>query len=152
MKRCIGVILILFITLSFFLPNSLLADKKIEEDMKKGADAAAGAANNALVDAGVIEKGTVDNPDSPSNPSNGNASVGKLSSATGKIWSTFAIVAQMLAITAIIFTGLRYMLTNADDRADIKMQTILLVIGASLVFAAVPFANFIIDVVNQTIK
>lgn len=152
MKRCIGVILILFITLSFFLPNSLLADKKIEEDMKKGADAAAGAANNALVDAGVIEKGTVDNPDSPSNPSNGNASVGKLSSATGKIWSTFAIVAQMLAITAIIFTGLRYMLTNADDRADIKMQTILLVIGASLVFAAVPFANFIIGIVNQTIK
>lgn len=152
MKRCIGVILIIFITLSFFLPNSLLADKKIEEDMKKGADTAAGAANNALVYAGVIEKGTVGNPDSPSNPSNGNASVGKLSSATGKIWSTFAIVAQMLAITAIIFTGLRYMLTNADDRADIKMQTILLVIGASLVFAAVPFANFIIGVVNQTIK
>lgn len=150
MKRCIGVILILFITLSFFLPNSLLADKKIEEDVKKGADAA--AANNALVAAGVIEKGTVGNPDSPSNPSNGNASVGKLSSATGKIWSTFALVAQMLAITAIIFTGLRYMLTNADDRADIKMQTILLVIGASLVFAAVPFANFIIGVVNQTIK
>lgn len=150
MKRCIGVILILFITLSFFLPNSLLADKKIEENVKKGADAA--AANNALVAAGVIEKGTVGNPDSPSNPSNGNASVGKLSSATGKIWSTFALVAQMLAITAIIFTGLRYMLTNADDRADIKTQTILLVIGASLVFAAVPFANFIIGVVNQTIK
>lgn len=151
MKKFISLIFIYFIAFAAFSSDYIFADAlPFSNNPVLGPidNSAAQTINKVAEDGG----GSVGNPDSPSNPSNGNASVGKLSSATGKIWSTFAIVAQMLAITAIIFTGLRYMLTNADDRADIKMQTILLVIGASLVFAAVPFANFIIGIVNQTIK
>ena len=150
MKKFISLIFIYLIIFTIASSDYIFADLPYADNPFVNAiyDSGQQVINKLIEDGG----GSVGNPDSPSLPSNGNASVGKLSSATGKIWSTFAIVAQMLAITAIIFTGLRYMLTNADDRADIKMQTILLVIGASLVFAAVPFANFIIGVVNQTIK
>lgn len=150
MKKFISLIFIYLIIFTIASSDYIFADIPFSNNpiFNSIFDVGQQVINKVIQDGG----GSVGNPDSPSLPSNGNASVGKLSSATGKIWSTFAIVAQMLAITAIIFTGLRYMLTNADDRADIKMQTILLVIGASLVFAAVPFANFIIGIVNQTIK
>lgn len=151
MKKFISLIFIYFIVFAAFSADYIFAD----ELHFSNNPVLVSKINGSGQDTNKVDEdgdGSVGNPDSPSLPSNGNATVGRLSSATGKIWSTFAIIAQMLSITAIIFTGLRYMFTNADERADIKMQTILLVIGASLVFAAVPFANFIIGVVNQTIK
>ena len=84
----------------------------------------------------------ITNPDSPKMP-NSSVGVTKVETATGNIWTTFSIIAQIAAIAAIVFAGLRYMLTSADHRADIKMQTIILIGGAVLVFAAVPFAKFV---------
>lgn len=92
----------------------------------------------------------ITNPDSPKMP-NSSGGVTKIETATGKVWGTFSVIAQMLAIAAIVFAGLRYMLTSADHRADIKMQTIILIGGAVLVFAAVPFANFVVGIFNEVL-
>ena len=43
-------------------------------------------------------------------------------------------------------------IASADDKADIKKQTVILIVGAVLVFAAVPFAKFITDIANQTLR
>lgn len=76
-----------------------------------------------------------------------------LGSATGvssvtnlaqKIWGTVAIVVQILAVAAIVFAGIRYMFASANDKADIKKQTIILIVGAVLVFGA----TFIIKLVT----
>lgn len=65
------------------------------------------------------------------------------------IWGTIAVIVQILAIAAIVLAGVRYMFASADEKADIKKQTVILVVGAILVFAAVPIAGFIANTANQ---
>ncbi len=69
--------------------------------------------------------------------------IGNITDVAGNIWSTAVTIIQILAIAAIILAGLRYMFASADQKADIKQQTVILVVGAILVFAAVPIAQFI---------
>jgi hypothetical protein len=78
-----------------------------------------------------------------------NGSIGKIDNAAKAIWGTIQTVVQILAIAAVIIAGVRYMLAGPNDKADIKKQTVALVFGAILVFAAVPVINFIIGIFNQ---
>ena len=76
----------------------------------------------------------------------------KITNLTGNIWSTIKVVAQVAAIAAIVFAGVRYMFASADQKADIKKQTIILIVGAILVFAAVPFAQFVSNLGSQILQ
>lgn len=80
---------------------------------------------------------------------NGGSASSTVTNLTGNIWSTLAVVIQTLAIAAIVFAGVRYMFASADDKADIKKQTVILVVGAVLVFAAVPIARAIAGAAQQ---
>lgn len=82
--------------------------------------------------------------------SNGN--IAKITSLGGKIWGTISVIVQIAAIAAIVFAGVRYMFASADDKADIKKQTVILVVGAALVFAAVPIAKFIQSTAKQVFQ
>ena len=73
----------------------------------------------------------------------GGTAIGQVTKVTGNLWSTVQTVVQVLAIAAIVFAGVRYMFASADQKADIKKQTVILIVGAVLVFAAVPLAQFI---------
>jgi len=64
------------------------------------------------------------------------------------VWGTVALVVQVLAIACVVFAGLRYMFASADAKADIKKQTVILVIGAVLVFGA----TWIIQIIANTTK
>ncbi len=58
---------------------------------------------------------------------------------TGKvtgIWKTISTLVQILAVAAVVFAGVRYMFASADAKADIKKQTVILIVGAVLVFGA----------------
>lgn len=79
-------------------------------------------------------------------PSGGTAS-GNLTGAANKIWNTVAYIVQFLAIGAIVFAGVRYMFAAADKKADIKQQTVILIVGAVLVFAAIPILKFVQNVI-----
>lgn len=76
----------------------------------------------------------------------------KITGLAQNIWGTVAVVIQILAIAAIILAGVRYMFASADEKADIKKQTVILVVGAILVFAAVPIAQWIGSTGNQIFK
>ncbi len=65
------------------------------------------------------------------------------------IWKTVSLILQILAVAAIVFAGVRYMFAAANEKADIKKQTITLVVGAILVFAAGTVVSIITNVVNQ---
>lgn len=67
------------------------------------------------------------------------------------IWSTLRVIFQILAISAIIIAGLRYMFASADGKADIKNQTIILIVGAILVFSAVEVAKFVANTANSVL-
>ena len=78
------------------------------------------------------------------NPTNlGGKAIGGVTTVTGNIWKTIQVVVQVLAIVAIVFAGVRYMFASADQKADIKKQTVILIVGAVLVFAAGPIASFV---------
>jgi type IV secretory pathway VirB2 component (pilin) len=62
---------------------------------------------------------------------------------TGNIWATVSVVIYVLAIAAIVIAGLRYMFASADQKADIKKSTGILIIGAILVFGATLVLNLV---------
>lgn len=84
----------------------------------------------------------------PGAPEGGKA-INSITDLGANIWSTIAVIVQIAAIAAIVFAGVRYMFASADDKADIKKQTVVLIVGAVLVFAAVPIAKFITKVADQ---
>lgn len=86
----------------------------------------------------------------PTPPASGVA-VGAATNVAKKIWGTVKVIVQILSVAAIVFTGLRYMFASADGRADIKKQTVILIVGAVLVFGAVEVAQFVYNVTNQII-
>ncbi len=65
------------------------------------------------------------------------------------IWKTVSLILQILAVAAIVFAGVRYMFAAANEKADIKKQTITLVVGAILVFAAGTVVSIITTVADQ---
>jgi len=88
----------------------------------------------------------------PSLPNMGGSEISGITNLAGSVWKTASVIIQILAIAAIILAGLRYMFASADEKADIKKQTVILVAGAALVFAAVPLAGFISNIVNGALK
>ena len=78
----------------------------------------------------------------PKEPTGGQA-IQKVTQTADNLWATVAAVVQILAVLAVVVAGVRYMFASADTKADIKQQTIILVVGAVLVFAAVPLSKFV---------
>lgn len=91
----------------------------------------------------------IGDPDRPSWPESEDLTNSGITVRASMIWNTFSYIAQILAIGAIVFAGVRYMFSSADNRADIKIQTAILVLGGAIVFAAVPLIKFIVDAVNE---
>lgn len=84
----------------------------------------------------------------PHTPSGGVA-INKVEKVAGNVWATAEKIIQVLAVAAIVFAGLRYMFSSADGKADIKNQTIILVVGAVFVFGAVHIAGFVYNVADN---
>ena len=80
--------------------------------------------------------------------SGGSAST-NATNAVQSIWKTVLLILQILAVAAIVIAGVRYMFASADAKADIKKQTITLVVGAVLVFGASGIINMITSISND---
>mgnify|MGYP000188014609 FL=1 len=80
--------------------------------------------------------------------SGGSASTNATNAVQG-IWKTVLLILQILAVAAIVIAGVRYMFASADAKADIKKQTITLVVGAVLVFGASGIINMITSISND---
>ena len=51
-------------------------------------------------------------------------------------WGAIQTIANFVALVMIVFAGVRYMFASADAKADIKKQTVILIVGAVFIFAA----------------
>ncbi len=87
----------------------------------------------------------------PKDPSEGYTGTGvdAVTGKIGKIWATIERVVQVLAVAAVVFAGLRYMFASADGKADIKRETVILIIGAVFVFGAVKIASLVSGVASD---
>ncbi len=75
----------------------------------------------------------------------------KVKEVSGSIWATVATIVQILAVGAIVGSGLTYMFSSADKKADIKKSTMTLAIGAGLVFASTTIVRFIADIGEEVL-
>ena len=66
-----------------------------------------------------------------------------------KVWGTVLLILQILSVAAIVIAGIRYMFASADGKAEIKKQTIGLMVGAVLVFGASSVIGLITNITND---
>ena len=78
--------------------------------------------------------------------------IDSVSSLAKNIWSTVAVVLQILAVAAVVVAGVRYMFASADQKADIKKQTVILIVGAVLVFGATTILSFVSSMANSALN
>lgn len=75
--------------------------------------------------------------------------VGKINEISKTLWATAIPIIQILAVGCVVFTGVKYMLTSADKKADIKKELSHLAIGSILVFATTVVINFIKPIIEK---
>lgn len=69
--------------------------------------------------------------------------------AVKRIWGTVSLILQILAVAAVVIAGIRYMFASADAKANIKKQTIFLIVGMILVFGATFVIGFIVKITSE---
>lgn len=70
-------------------------------------------------------------------------------SQTNKIWNSVIVIVRIATFVGIFLVGIRYMLSSADQRAEMKKNSIALVIGMVLVFTSTLAIDFVVNVFNQ---
>ena len=92
----------------------------------------------------------IDNVDNPFN--NNGQGIAEVDKAVKNVWSTVLVLVQILAVAAVVFAGLRYMLASAEAKADIKKSMGMLAVGAILVFATTTIISFVVRAANETLQ
>ncbi|MNI55957.1 TrbC/VIRB2 family protein [compost metagenome] len=67
----------------------------------------------------------------------------------GNIYSIAIYIANFLAIGGIVYIGVKYMLSGASGKADLKSKSMQFVLGIIMAFAAVNFLTYLSKVINQ---
>ena len=75
----------------------------------------------------------------------------KIENVTTRITSTILTILQIVAVAGIVVCGVRYMLTSAEQKADIKKSMIYLIIGCVIVFATSTVVQFVIKAFGQIV-
>ena len=102
-----------------------------------------------VVSTNVFAVSDMFNMDSLNNAVSGGSASTNATNAVQGVWKTVLLILQILAVAAIVIAGVRYMFASADTKADIKTQTITLVVGAVLVFGASGIINMITSISND---
>ncbi len=84
-----------------------------------------------------------------SNIPSGEKIPGQILSPVQRIWNTILSLIRIAAFAGIIFAGVRYLYTSADQKADIKKSLVPLVIGMVLVFASTIVIQFLVTLFTQ---
>lgn len=76
-------------------------------------------------------------------PTGDNVTAPGLDNLGGIIIGVLQTVAGIVAVSVLIFVGIKYLLASPGEKANIKGSLIPYVIGAVLIFAAVPILGII---------
>lgn len=89
----------------------------------------------------------------PYNPGSGNALDNmEIKNTMKNTWATVATIVQILAVACVVFAGVRYMLSAADQRADIKQGMIFLAVGATIIFGATSLIRLVASSFNSIVQ
>ncbi|MCX8074425.1 MAG: hypothetical protein N2749_02420 [Clostridia bacterium] len=73
-------------------------------------------------------------------------------SVVTRIFSISMFIANFLAVAAIIYVGLKYMLSGASGKADMKAKSGQFLIGIVLAFASINFLSYLSKVINAVLQ
>lgn len=65
-----------------------------------------------------------------------------------KIMGIISTIAVVVAVIVLMVLGIKYMMGSAEEKAEYKKTMIPYLVGAILVFAAVPIANMVYNFAN----
>lgn len=82
----------------------------------------------------------------------GFSTASSIGSITGKLFSSIASIANIVAIGSVIIMGLRYMFTASDEKARLKEQMLPLIIGLAMIYSGVQILNFIVNFASSIIS
>ena len=72
-----------------------------------------------------------------------------LKPSVDKVAGTVILILQILTVSGIIITGIRYMFAGADAQAEIKKTLPYLIIGIIIIFAGPTVIKFITDIFSE---
>lgn len=78
--------------------------------------------------------------------------IGGNSSTLGKIFGLLSIVftfSRLVCLAAVLIMGIRYMMSSAESRADLKQRMLPLFIGLVVVFGASSIMSIAINYLNR---
>lgn len=70
-------------------------------------------------------------------------SISALDSASGAIIGALQVVATVVAIAMLLFVGIKFMMAAPGEKANLKGALIPYIVGAILIFAAIPLLSMI---------
>lgn len=72
---------------------------------------------------------------------------GSAEATATKIASTILYVCNFLAVGGVVYVGMKYMMAGADGKAQLKAQSVPMILGIIMVFATVTFLNLIVGLI-----
>jgi hypothetical protein len=73
-------------------------------------------------------------------------------SIVNKIYTVFIYAGNFFAIGAIIYIGVRYLISGASGKADLKAKSTQFLLGIVMAFATINFLTYISNAINAVIK
>ena len=101
-----------------------------------------------VVLAGPVFALDIDNTFNHANDASATDTAGRV---INNVWGTVLTVLQILAVAAIVFSGVKYMFAGAEGKAEFKTGLIGIVVGAILVFGASVVVKLIMGAAEQAV-
>ncbi len=79
-------------------------------------------------------------------PSGTEPDITSFKSAAENVWGIVRLILQVAALTAFIFTGVRYMFASAEGKADLKKGLAMVALGSLITFGSTIFVEIVIKV------
>jgi len=74
---------------------------------------------------------------------------GSYTTVFSSLWATVVVIVQILSIAGIVAIGLKYMISSADTKADIKKSLFPMALGLVMIFSLSKVMTFIVDIGHQ---
>ncbi len=75
----------------------------------------------------------------------------KIDSYGSKIMGVVQVVAAVVAVSMVVVIGIKYIMASPNDKADLKNEVILVVIGAVLIFGGANVLTWVVSSFNSAL-
>lgn len=73
-------------------------------------------------------------------------------SALANVFATLTSIANLLAVGAVLYIGIRYIFAGAQGKAELKGKSVQFMLGIILAFCSVGFLNYISKLINSVLR